>query len=116
MQDQETKMRRMLSYKLKELMYPINSSYKANTGGRLKNLRTTCSNIKVKEYHKKYYHLKNTLITVCGIVDHKELLNSIQLIEEQELFKVTLFYRVDKYFYVRCLKYLKDLSNLQFKI
>lgn len=91
MQDHETDMETMLTYKLKELIYKKNSSYAVSTGGRLENLRSSCSNLKVQLYHKDYYHLKNLLITVSGIIDHGDLLRSIEPIEEHELAKV-IFY------------------------
>lgn len=88
MQSYESDMDTMVTLKVKELLYKKNSNYSASTGGRLENLRNSCSNIKVRQYHKDYYHLKNLLITVCGIVDHNALLKSIEPIEEQELEKV----------------------------
>lgn len=88
MQAYESDMDSMVRRKVKELLYKKNKSYSVQTGGRLENLRNSCSNIKVRQYHKDYYHLKNLLITVCGIIDHKALLKSIEPIEEQELQKV----------------------------
>lgn len=88
MQDHESEMETIVSFKTKELLYSKNSSYAANSGGKLQALRESCSNEKVRQYHKDYYHLKNILVSVCGIVDHTDLLKSIEPIEEQELSKV----------------------------
>lgn len=53
----------MVHRKMQELVYGVGSPYGVNTGGRLLNLRTSCSNEKVREYHRQNYHLKNMLIT-----------------------------------------------------
>lgn len=88
MQDHESEMESIVNCKLKELMYPEQCSYRVNTGGRLSNLRNSCSNEKVRDYHKKYYHLKNMLISVCGKINHEELIKAIEPIEERELPKM----------------------------
>lgn len=81
-------METMTNYKRKELVYPPHNSYRVSTGGKLENLRTSCSNVKVNEFHKQFYHLKNMLVMVCGKIDHDQLLASIEPIEERELSKV----------------------------
>lgn len=88
MQDYESDMEVIVNNSRRSLVYPPNCSYLVDTGGRLSNLRTSCSVVKVRDYHKQYYHLKNMLITVCGIINHNELLASIEPVEDRELPKV----------------------------
>ncbi|KAH7719855.1 Protein C05D11.1 [Aphelenchoides avenae] len=88
MQDHEAEMDEIITNKKKELLYPPNNSYGVNTGGALKDLRTACSNEKVRDFHKQFYHLKNMLVIVCGKIDHEQLLKAIEPVEERELSKV----------------------------
>lgn len=46
----------------KELVYPPGSSYAASSGGRLAEIREMCSAARVKNYHKRFYHLDNMVI------------------------------------------------------
>jgi Zn-dependent M16 (insulinase) family peptidase len=59
MQDHESEMERMIDQQRKNLFYPKGSSYAADTGGRLKNLRESCSLEKVRQYHRQFYHPNN---------------------------------------------------------
>jgi Zn-dependent M16 (insulinase) family peptidase len=59
MQDHESEMERMVDQKRKDLYYPRGSSYAMDTGGRLQNLRESCSLEKVRQYHRDFYHLNN---------------------------------------------------------
>lgn len=74
MQDHESEMPCMIDRKRKELFYPKGSSYAAITGGdtakyyinkyilklgALHELRHLCSNERVQNYHKDFYHLQN---------------------------------------------------------
>ncbi|CAI4230421.1 unnamed protein product [Auanema sp. JU1783] len=85
MQDYESEMEDMMLKKQKELMYPAGNAYRADAYGRLKNLRDSCTNVKVRAFHEKFYHLSNMMVTVCGRLDHERLLAIMEQIEEEHL-------------------------------
>lgn len=58
------------------------SPYRVETGGRLPNLRTSCCNEKIREFHSQFYHLNNMMLVVCGIIDHEKLLNIVSDVGE----------------------------------
>ena len=49
----------MLYFALVDELYPGNSSYKVQTGGKLKNLRERTDIQKVRQYHKEFYRPEN---------------------------------------------------------
>ncbi|CAD6190284.1 unnamed protein product [Caenorhabditis auriculariae] len=53
MQDHESEMESIMDRKAKKLLYPQGHPYAVDTGGRLKNLRESCSLEKVRNYHQK---------------------------------------------------------------
>ncbi|ODN05099.1 hypothetical protein Ocin01_01597, partial [Orchesella cincta] len=65
---------------LLQTLYPPDSGYHYNVGGKLQNLRESCTNEKVKKYHQKYYHPRNACVIVCGIVDKRSLFRSLMTI------------------------------------
>lgn len=85
MQDHESEMDSIIDRKIKDLTYPRNNPYAVDTGGRLKNLRESCNLEKVRAYHKKFYHLSNMIVTVCGKVDHDKLLNIVEQVEKEHI-------------------------------
>uniref|UniRef100_A0A0M3IJ63 Peptidase_M16_C domain-containing protein n=1 Tax=Ascaris lumbricoides TaxID=6252 RepID=A0A0M3IJ63_ASCLU len=88
MQDHESDMENIVSRKRKELFYPEGSPYRVETGGRLPNLRTSCCNEKIREFHSQFYHLNNMMLVVCGIIDHEKLLNIVSGVEEGLLSRI----------------------------
>ncbi|CAB3402179.1 unnamed protein product [Caenorhabditis bovis] len=88
MQDHESEMESIMDRKTKELIYPPLYPYAVDTGGRLKNLRESCTIEKVRAYHKKYYHLSNMVVTVCGKVDHSKLLQIMEDVEQEHMASV----------------------------
>lgn len=76
--------------KRRALLYPPWSGYAVNVGGLLENIRSSCSLSKIKDFHKQYYHLKNLFITVCGKINHNDLLAAIKPIEDRELNKIPI--------------------------
>ncbi|VDK53464.1 unnamed protein product, partial [Anisakis simplex] len=88
MQDHESDMQEIVSRHRKELFYPEGCSYRVETGGRLPNLRSSCCNDKVREFHSKFYHLSNMMIVVCGIIDHQKLLDTVSGVEENLLDRI----------------------------
>ncbi|ULT99400.1 hypothetical protein L3Y34_000613 [Caenorhabditis briggsae] len=85
MQDHESEMESIMDRKTKEVIYPQHNPYAVDTGGRLKNLRESCSLQKVQDYHKKFYHLSNMVVTVCGIVNHEQLLDIMNEVENEHI-------------------------------
>ncbi|CAL8073041.1 unnamed protein product [Orchesella dallaii] len=65
---------------LLKTLYPPESGYHYNVGGKMQNLRESCTNEKVKNYHRKFYHLRNACVIVCGIVDKKSLFRSLMTV------------------------------------
>ncbi|CAI2348052.1 unnamed protein product [Caenorhabditis sp. 36 PRJEB53466] len=88
MQDHESEMESIMDRKMKEVIYPPFNPYAVDTGGRLKNLRESCTLQKVRAYHKKFYHLSNMVVTVCGMVDHKKVLDIMENVEKEHLANV----------------------------
>ncbi|VBB28196.1 unnamed protein product [Acanthocheilonema viteae] len=82
MQEYESEMNNIVSWKRKELFYPEYNPYRVETGGRLAALRTTCNMEKIRRYHHDFYHISNMLVTVCGSIDHSKLLHILSSVEE----------------------------------
>ncbi|CAL2036083.1 unnamed protein product [Caenorhabditis brenneri] len=85
MQDHESEMESIMDRKTKEVIYPPYNPYAVDTGGRLKNLRESCTLQKVQDYHKKFYHLSNMVVTVCGIVNHEQVLDIMNKVENEHI-------------------------------
>ncbi|CAD5229726.1 unnamed protein product [Bursaphelenchus okinawaensis] len=62
-------------------VFPDNACFRVETGGRLKEIRELCSLERVRNYHQKYYHLKNMWIYLCGAVNPEEMFKSIDKID-----------------------------------
>lgn len=67
----------MVERALKLAMYPSRSGYRADTGGRMKELRELTPEM-VQQYHRSYYRPDNLLITVTGQVDFEELCRALE--------------------------------------
>ncbi|KAL6725674.1 hypothetical protein Aduo_007710 [Ancylostoma duodenale] len=93
MQGQELKMNNLLRRKRLEVLYPPNNPYRADVAGRLKNLRETCSLEKVHSFHKKFYHLSNMAITICGHLSHERLLKIVEVTEEENLCRLPVAFQ-----------------------
>jgi len=72
---------------LKEVLYPGNSGYYAQTGGNLENLRTSTTIEKVRAYHAQFYRPENLILTITGRIDEEQLFKTIRPIEEKILRK-----------------------------
>ncbi|CAG2062497.1 unnamed protein product [Timema podura] len=78
-----------LSYlALLRAMYPGHCGYKSETGGVMKNLRESCNNTKVREYHKKFYRPENLTLIVTGQVKPEEVFRALQTVEDKIVLKV----------------------------
>lgn len=85
MQDYESDPSQLVAWKRKELFYPEKCSYRAETGGRLENLRSSCSNEKVKQFHRRFYDPCNMIVIVCGQINHDNVLAAVESVEERVL-------------------------------
>ncbi|CEF67320.1 Presequence protease, mitochondrial [Strongyloides ratti] len=83
MQDYESDMDDIVDRELRASLFGKGHPFSVNTGGSLKAIREECSYKSVTDFHKKFYNLKNMIIVVCGMVDHKDLLEVIEKCEEK---------------------------------
>ncbi|KAL4715092.1 hypothetical protein ACJJTC_012139 [Scirpophaga incertulas] len=72
--------------KLLQGMYP-NSGYSSETGGILENLRTSTNNIKVKNYHKKFYRPENLTIVLTGQIAAEDVFKALTTVEDDIIAK-----------------------------
>lgn len=64
------------------LLYP-DCGYKYQTGGMLENFRTSTSNIKVRDYHKKFYVPKNLALIITGPIEPEQIFKAIKPIDDK---------------------------------
>ena len=69
-----------------DLLYPGNSGYSAETGGKLKNLRTL-SNQQVQRYHVENYTPDNCLFCLSGNIDPEKFFQALDMVEQNILSK-----------------------------
>ena len=72
-------------------VYSTNLWVSSISGGALKNLRTSPSHQKVKDYHKKFYRADNAAIIVIGQIEPDEIISVLEKFEEKMLSKVKYF-------------------------
>lgn len=65
------------TYALNQLLYPT-SGYKSETGGRLAELRSSCSHSKVAAYHRRFYRPSGVRLLVAGDVPPERLLAALE--------------------------------------
>ncbi|UKK00565.2 histone acetyltransferase [Theileria orientalis] len=72
----------MMSFEALDKLYPGDSGYKRNTGGKLSGLRSTSIH-RVRDFHKKFYNWNNLSIVLCGNVnDYKSVLAVVHDLEK----------------------------------
>ncbi|XP_055378206.1 uncharacterized protein C05D11.1-like [Condylostylus longicornis] len=64
------------------LAYP-SSGYSAETGGIMKNLRTSCNNDKIKKYHAKFYRPENLTLIIAGKVKPEKVFEALEPVEQK---------------------------------
>ncbi|CAK1603337.1 unnamed protein product [Parnassius mnemosyne] len=72
--------------RLLRAMYP-NSGYSSETGGIMKNLRTSTSNTKVRNFHKKFYRAENLTIILTGQIEAEDVFKALSLVEDDIIAK-----------------------------
>ncbi|XP_071452193.1 uncharacterized protein C05D11.1-like [Hetaerina americana] len=68
-------------------LYPGHCGYKSQTGGVMKNLRESTTNVKVRKYHKEYYRPENLTVIITGQVKPDEVFRALAPVEESILSK-----------------------------
>lgn len=87
MQGRENSGESRLHYTLSKLMYPGECGYSSETGGIMKNLRESTSNLKVRNYHKEFYRPENLKIVITGRVEPQLVFKSLKKLEEKIISK-----------------------------
>ena len=64
-------------------VFTSDCGYTWETGGMMKNLRTSCSNEKVRAYHKKFYRPENLDIIISGQIELEAVFKAVLPIEER---------------------------------
>ncbi|XP_022820745.1 uncharacterized protein C05D11.1-like [Spodoptera litura] len=67
-------------------MYP-DSGYSAETGGIMKNLRTSTDNTKVRNFHKKFYRAENLTIILTGQIEAEDVFAALSTVEDDIIAK-----------------------------
>ncbi|XP_045519438.1 uncharacterized protein C05D11.1-like [Pieris brassicae] len=67
--------------KLLRAMYP-NSGYSSETGGIMKNLRESTTNVKVRDFHKKFYRPENLTIILTGQIEANDVFKTLSIVED----------------------------------
>eukprot|EP00397_Hematodinium_sp_SG-2012_P007744 GEMP01007794.1.p1 GENE.GEMP01007794.1~~GEMP01007794.1.p1 ORF type:complete len:1057 (+),score=253.87 GEMP01007794.1:32-3202(+) len=76
MQSRENEREDRMDYASRQMLYPGDTGYKWETGGRLEDLRKL-SNTQVRDFHKQMYTTRNSCIIVTGQVDMEALINAV---------------------------------------
>ena len=77
----------ILYFALVDALYPGKSSYEVSTGGKLRNLRESTTNAKVRAYHKKYYQTQNLYLTITGNIEPEEIFEALDVVERKVVSK-----------------------------
>jgi Zn-dependent M16 (insulinase) family peptidase len=80
MQARENTSYSVTSYELHQLCFP-DSGYRSETGGRLRELRESCSHAKVAAYHRQCYRPSGVRLVVVGDVPQERLLATCEVIQ-----------------------------------
>ncbi|XP_047509808.1 uncharacterized protein C05D11.1-like [Pieris napi] len=81
MQGRENSADSRCELKLLRAMYP-NSGYSSETGGIMKNLRESTTNVKVRDFHKKFYRPENLTIILTGQIEANDVFKALSIVED----------------------------------
>nr|XP_018913326.1 PREDICTED: uncharacterized protein C05D11.1-like [Bemisia tabaci] len=87
MQGRENTGESLVYLKLMRELYPGKCGYKSETGGIMKNLRESCNNTKVRDFHKKFYRAENLRLIITGQVSAQQVFDALAPIEQKILLK-----------------------------
>ena len=89
MQSVENEEENVVERAVHRLIYPnADCGYRYETGGILKNLRTSTSHRKVRDYHELMYRPDNMAIIVVGQIECDEVIGVLSQFEKKILAKV----------------------------
>jgi Zn-dependent M16 (insulinase) family peptidase len=80
MQGVENNADEIMGRRAREMLYPVESGYRSETGGMTKELRSLTAD-RIRAFHREMYQPKNLRVIITGEVDHDELL---RLLDEFE--------------------------------
>ncbi|XP_022125781.2 uncharacterized protein C05D11.1 [Pieris rapae] len=81
MQGRENSADSRCELKLLRAMYP-NSGYSSETGGIMKNLRESTTNVKVRDFHQKFYRPENLTIILTGQIEANDVFKALSIVED----------------------------------
>ncbi|KAI4464378.1 presequence protease [Holotrichia oblita] len=81
MQGRENSAESRLHLTMARKMYPGKCGYSSETGGIMKNLRETCNNTKVRNYHKEFYRPENLKVIITGQVKPEDVFKALEPLE-----------------------------------
>ncbi|XP_025831305.1 uncharacterized protein C05D11.1 [Agrilus planipennis] len=87
MQGIENSGERRVHLAMRKAIYPENCGYSAETGGKMKNLRESITNAKIKAFHKNFYRPENLKIIIAGKIQHDDLFKALAPVEQKILSK-----------------------------
>ncbi|XP_047041443.1 uncharacterized protein C05D11.1-like [Helicoverpa zea] len=86
MQGRENNATSRCDLQLLRAMYP-DSGYSAETGGIMKNLRTSTDNTKVRNFHKQFYRAENLTIILTGQIEAEDVFAALATVEDDIIAK-----------------------------
>ncbi|KAI5635965.1 peptidase m16 inactive domain-containing protein [Phthorimaea operculella] len=86
MQGRENSADSRCELRLLRAMYP-NSGYSSETGGIMENLRTSTNNVKVRNFHKKFYRPENLTIILTGQIEAQDVFKALETVENDIIAK-----------------------------
>lgn len=89
MQGRENSAESRLHLTMARKMYPGHCGYSAETGGIMKNLRESCNNTKVRNYHKEFYRPENLKVIITGQVKPGDVFKALEPLEMKIMAKVS---------------------------
>ena len=85
MQARENNSESREEHAIQEAVFLNECGYKWETGGMMENLRTSCSNEKVRAYHKKFYRPENLDVIICGDISVDKVFDAVIPIDDRIL-------------------------------
>lgn len=87
MQGRENSAESRVHLSMARAMYPGKCGYSSETGGIMKNLRESCNNTKVRNYHKEFYRPENLKLVITGQVKPEDVFKALEVVEDKILSK-----------------------------
>ncbi|KAJ2992542.1 hypothetical protein HDV02_002994 [Globomyces sp. JEL0801] len=68
----------LLDLHMRQMVYQNKTTYSFECGGLTQDI-ANLTNAEIQEYHKQFYHLNNTTVVICGLVNPMKFLDSLLL-------------------------------------